>query len=147
MIQKRIILDLINFINTQEPSITNNLLIGFDLLDTNRNSICISIPDSDDEGDRYNDVTGLFKAGTLKISIFFRDISGVEGENDLEAYDFLDNLANYIKKNYTYKVINENLQEWVNDIVIIKKAKMARLYEGNIKDYETQIAFNYSYKV
>lgn len=147
MIDKRIVNDLINFINNQTPSVTNDLQIGFDLLDTNRNSICFSYPDENIGEDTFNDVTGQFKQGYIILSLYFRDISGVEGENDLNAYDFLNNIADFIKKNYTYKVINEEQAEWVEQIIITSKAKMVKLYEGNVKDYETRLRLNYVYKV
>lgn len=145
-ISKRITEHLINWVNTQEPSVTSSLLIGFDLLDTNKNSICISFPDGEYSGDVLNDVTGIFSSGFYDISIYFRDISGAEGMNDLLAYDFLNNLANYIKKNYTYKEINSNLAEWVEKIDITSKAKMVKVYDGNIKDYEIRLRLHYVYK-
>ena len=145
-IAKRIINNLITFTNIQEPSITNGLLVGFDLLDTNRNSICFSLSDTDKKGDTLSDVTGLFYENYIDLSLFFRDISGTEGFNDIDAYDFLDTLANYIKKNYTYKVINKDVAEWVENIEIIKQAKMIKVWDGNIKDYETRIRVHYIYK-
>lgn len=145
-ISKRITENLINWVNTQEPSVTSSLLMGFDLLDTNKNSICISFPDGEYSGDVLNDVTGIFSSGFYDISIYFRDISGAEGMNDLLAYDFLNNLANYIKKNYTYKEINSNLAEWVERIDITSKAKMVKVYDGNIKDYEIRLRLHYVYK-
>lgn len=145
-IAKRIINNLITFTNIQEPSITNGLLVGFDLLDTNRNSICFSLSDTDKKGDTLSDVTGLFYENYIDFSLFFRDISGTEGFNDIDAYDFLDTLANYIKKHYTYKVINKDVAEWVENIEIIKQAKMIKVWDGNIKDYETRIRVHYIYK-
>lgn len=145
-IAKRIINNLITFTNIQEPSITNGLLVGFDLLDTNRNSICFSLSDTDKKGDTLSDVTGLFYENYIDLSLFFRDISGTEGFNDIDAYDFLDTLANYIKKHYTYKVINKDVAEWVENIEIIKQAKMIKVWDGNIKDYETRIRVHYIYK-
>lgn len=145
-ISKRITENLINWVNTQEPSVTSSLLMGFDLLDTNKNSICISFPDGENSGDVLEDVTGIFSSGFYDISIYFRDISGAEGMNDLLAYDFLNNLANYIKKNYTYKEINSNLAEWVEKIDITSKAKMVKVYDGNIKDYEIRLRLHYVYK-
>ena len=145
-IAKRIINNLITFTNIQEPSITNGLLVGFDLLDTNRNSICFSLSDTDKKGDTLSDVTGLFYENYIDLSLFFRDISGTEGFNDIDAYDFLDTLANYIKKHYTYKVINKDVAEWVENIEIIKQAKMIKVWDGNIKDYETRIRVHYVYK-
>jgi len=145
-ISKRITENLINWVNTQEPSVTSSLLMGFDLLDTNKNSICISFPDGENSGDVLEDVTGIFSSGFYDISIYFRDISGAEGMNDLLAYDFLNNLANYIKKNYTYKEINTELAEWVENIEIISKAKMIKVYDGNIKDYEIRLRLHYVYK-
>jgi hypothetical protein len=145
-ISKRITEHLINWVNTQEPSVTSSLLMGFDLLDTNKNSICISFPDGEYSGDVLNDVTGIFSSGFYDISIYFRDISGAEGMNDLLAYDLLNNLANYIKKNYTYKEINSELAEWVEKIEITSKAKMVKVYDGNIKDYEVRLRLHYVYK-
>lgn len=145
-IAKRIINNLITFTNIQEPSITNGLLVGFDLLDTNRNSICFSLSDTDKKGDTLSDVTGLFYENYIDLSLFFRDISGTEGFNDIDAYDFLDTLANYIKNHYTYKVINKDVAEWVENIEIIKQAKMIKVWDGNIKDYETRIRVHYTYK-
>ena len=145
-ISKRITEHLINWINTQEPSVTSSLLMGFDLLDTNKNSICISFPDGEYSEDVLNDVTGIFSSGFYDISIYFRDISGAEGMNDLLAYDFLNNLANYIKKNYTYKEIGNSLAEWVEEIEITSKAKMVKVYDGNIKDYEIRLRLHYVYK-
>lgn len=145
-IAKRIINNIITFVNIQEPSITAGLLVGFDSLDTNRNSLCFSLSDSDQRGDVYSDVTGQFYGNYIDLSVFFRDISGTEGFNDIEAYDFLNTLANYIKKNYTYKVINNDLQEWVENIEITKQAKMIKVWDGNIKDYETRLRLYYVYK-
>lgn len=145
-IAKRIINNIITFVNIQEPSITAGLFVGFDSLDTNRNSLCFSLSDSDKRGDVYSDVTGQFYENYIDLSVFFRDISGTEGFNDIEAYDFLNTLANYIKKNYTYKVINNELQEWVENIEITKQAKMVKVWDGNIKDYETRLRLYYVYK-
>lgn len=145
-ITKRIVSDLINFVNTQSPSITNDLRVGFDLLDTNRNSLCFSLSDSDIKGDTLSDVTGLFSQNYIELSLFFRDISGVEGLNDLDAYDFLNTIAKFIKNNYNYKVINNELAEWVEKIEIIKQAKMIKVWDGNIKDYETRFRLHYVYK-
>lgn len=145
-IAKRIINNIITFVNIQEPSITAGLLVGFDSLDTNRNSLCFSLSDSDQRGDVYSDVTGEFYENYIDLSVFFRDISGTEGFNDIDAYDFLNTLANYIKKNYTYKVINNELQEWVENIEITKQAKMIKVWDGNIKDYETRLRLYYVYK-
>ena len=64
----------------------------------------------------------------------------------MNAYDFLNTLANYIKKNYTYKVINNDLAEWVENIEVTKQAKMVRVWDGNIKDYEVRIRIHYIYK-
>lgn len=145
-ISKRITEHLINWINTQEPSVTSSLLMGFDLLDTTKNSVCISFPDGENSGDVLEDVTGIFSSGFYDISIYFRDISGAEGMNDLLAYDFLNNLANYIKKNYTYKEIGNELSEWVEKIEITSKAKMIKVYDGNIKDYDIHLRLHYVYK-
>jgi hypothetical protein len=145
-ISNRIINNLITFVNIQEPSITNNLLVGFDILDTNRNSLCFSLSDEDVKGDTFEDVTGQFYSNYIDLSLFFRDISGTEGFNDLTAYDFLNTLANYIKKNYNYKVINNELQEWVENIEITKQAKMIKVWDGNIKDYETRLRLHYVYQ-
>lgn len=145
-ISKRIINNLITFVNIQEPSITNGLLVGFDLLDTNRNSVCFSLSDADVSGDTLSDVTGMFIQNYIDLSLFYRDISGTEGFNDMNAYDFLNTLANYIKKNYTYKVINNDLAEWVENIEVTKQAKMVRVWDGNIKDYEVRIRIHYIYK-
>lgn len=144
---KRITENLIDWVNTQDPSITSSLSLGFDLLDTNKNSVCISFPDDGANEDGLEDVTGMFKTGFYDISIYFRDISGAEGSNDLLAYDFLNNLANYIKKNYTYKEIGAELVEWVEKITIVNKARMVKVYDGNIKDYETRLRLRYVYKV
>lgn len=145
-ISKRITEHLISWVNTQEPSVTSSLLMGFDLLDTTKNSVCISFPDGEYSGDVLNDVTGIFSSGFYDISIYFRDISGAEGMNDILAYDFLNNLANYIKKNYTYKEIGNELAEWVEKIDITSKAKMVKVYDGNIKDYEIRLRLHYVYK-
>lgn len=143
---KRIINDLTTFVNIQEPSITNNLLMNFDLLDTNKNSLCFSLSDGDVHGDILSDVTGLFYENYIELSLFFRDVSGVEGFKDLDAYDFLNNIVNYIKKNYIYKVINSEVAEWVENIEITKEAKMVKVWDGNIKDYEARIKIYYIYK-
>lgn len=143
---KRITDNLINWVNTQDPSITSSLSLSFDLLDTNKNSVCMSFPDDGASEDDLEDVTGTFKTGFYDISIYFRDISGAEGSNDLLAYDFLNNLANYIKKNYTYKEIGVELVEWVEQITIVNKARMVKVYDGNIKDYETRLRLRYVYK-
>lgn len=145
-ISKRITENLINWVNTREPSVTESLPMGFDLLDTNRNSICISFPDGEYKGDVLNDVTGIFSSGFYDISIYFRDVSGSEGEKDLLAYDFLNKLAKYIKKNYTYKEIGETLAEWVENIEITNQARMVKVYDGNIKDYETRLRIHYIYQ-
>ena len=146
MITKRIIQNLLTYINTLNPSITNGLIVGFDLLDTNRNSLCFSLSDGDIKGDTLSDVTGQFYQNFIDLSLYFRDISGVEGVNDLEAYDFINTIANYIKKNYNYKVIDNEHAEWVEKIEIIKKAKMIKVWDGNIKDYETRLRLTYIYK-
>ena len=88
----------------------------------------------------------MFKTGFYDISIYFRDISGAEGANDLLAYEFLNNLANSIKKNYTYKEIGVELVEWVEQITIVNRARMVKVYDGNIKDYETRLRLRYVYR-
>lgn len=145
-IKKRIVDNLITYINIQEPSVTNGLTLGFDLLDTNRNSICFSYSDSDIKGDAFNDVTGMFFENFIDLSLYFRDISGTEGFNDLNAYDFLNSLANFIKNNYNYKVIDGALVEWVEKIEIVQQAKMIKVWDGNIKDYAIKLRIHYVYK-
>lgn len=142
---KNIVLDLIDYINNQETSITNSLIMGFDLLDTNKNSICLSLSDTDKAGEGYADVTGRFIEGIFDLSIYYRDISGVEGISDLDSYDFLNTLAKYIKTNYTYKVINNEVAEWVEEIKIKRQAKMSKIYDGNIKDYVVELEIKYVY--
>ena len=57
-----------------------------------------------------------------------------------------EELAKYIKKNYTYKEIGETLAEWVENIEITNQARMVKVYDGNIKDYETRLRIHYVYQ-
>ncbi len=143
---KDIIENLLTFINEQNPSVTNNIRVNFDLLDKNKNSLCICLNDDDSKGEHISDVTGQFIEGSFSIRIYYRDITGVEGIKDLYAYDLLNSLAIFIKKYYNYKVINETKAQWVDKIEIAEQARLIKVYDGNIKDYETGLNFIYIYK-
>ena len=132
------VLEFIDCIN--KSGLTRGMVCKFDELNKNKDSICVSISDDDTAGEVFADVTGTAKSGKIKLEIFYRVVSAVQGVGDVESVSFLEELTEYvITKLARTRVTGGYLEsiEW------LATPRLYKVYSGNIRDFVTKIQINY----
>lgn len=130
---------LINFLNANAEtlSIPN---IEAESLSTGQDSIALSVVSGDGSTERLSDVTGTAYTGTLNITVRYRIMQSVFGDNDLQYEDTLNSVYQFLRENRS-SITYANA--FIDAVEQTTCGHIASVYSGGVKDYEMKLKITY----
>lgn len=119
--------------------LTNGLVVKFDELSVQTDSMCLSFADTDVTGEVFSDVTGTALSGKFLLEVYYRVISKTNNTDDLDSLDVLDSIVGYIRDRFKYTSSNES----ITDIKVIISPRLKKSYINKTRDFFTQIIVSY----
>jgi hypothetical protein len=119
--------------------LTGGLIVKFDELSVQNDSMCLSFSDTDVGGEVFSDVTGTALSGKFLLEVYYRVISKTNNTDDLNSLDILDSIVEFIKNNFRYNSASES----ITDIKVIISPRLKKSYINKTRDFFTQIIVSY----
>lgn len=114
--------------------------VKIDELSTQKDSISMGIEAGTSSVEVASDCTGTSMHGTLRISIVYRVMQSVEGNDDLGYCTLLDSVYHYLRKSYKSISISG---AFIDNVTQPEGSVLSHVYQGGVKDYKTVVAVEY----
>lgn len=137
--QADVIKSIVDYINTNYKNATIPKVL-FDELSTSKDSICITTAEDTTPSEKMADVCGGWLRGVVDISLTYRKMLLDKGNKDLEVIKQLDDIYDFIRKNY--KSI-ETDDCFIEQVTQKSGAKLDAVYQGGVKDFKGIISIVY----
>lgn len=119
--------------------LTHGLVMKFDELSVQKDSMCLSFSQSDLSGEVFSDVTGTAMYGSFQLEVYYRVVSNTDGSDDLSSLDVLDSIVGYIRSSFKYVADNES----ITSIKVSISPRLKKSYINKTRDFFTQIIVSY----
>lgn len=114
--------------------------IAVETLSTSQDNIALSCVSGNGSVESLSDVTGTAFTGVLNITIRYRVMQSVLGSDDLSYEDTLNAIYELLRNNRR-SITFDNA--FIDDVRQTSCGHLAVVYDGGVKDYESNITINY----
>lgn len=137
--QVNVIRGILSFLNANKSEL-NIPNIKFDELSTSKDSMCLATTEGSTPIETIADVTGTAFRGKLELNLIYRVMLSRDGSKDLDYIGVVDNVLDYLKKNY--KSIEDNFF-FIDNLTEKSRCTLETVYSGGVKDFKGIFVVSY----
>lgn len=141
--QVNVIRGILSFLNTNSHYL-GIPTIKFDELSTSKDSMCLATTEGSTPVETIADVTGTAYKGKIELNLIYRVMLSRDGAKDLDYIGVVDNVLDYLKKNY--KSIEDNFF-FIDNLTEKSRCTLETVYSGGVKDFKCVFVVNYERSV